>query len=172
MSCSRITRFGPDPLLDQEVATKFYVDNSGGGVALGNVIQSVDESRTNDTTLSDALEMLFPLEINSTYMMITYFFIDGSASFDLKSRWTLPTDVTSDSLTGTSVWRNQESNTQDSSSTIATGVNGVPIQYYVNAFRIITGSTAGNIQWQFAQNTSGATPTTIKQGSMLVIYKL
>ena len=35
-----------------------------------------------------------------------------------------------------------------------------------------TGSTSGNLQFQFAQEISGATNTTINEGSVLLLYKL
>jgi hypothetical protein len=40
------------------------------------------------------------------------------------------------------------------------------------SFTLVTSSTAGNLQLQWAQNTSNATATTVKAGSVLTALRL
>jgi len=59
---SNVTRFGPDPLLDLEVANKRYVDSSGGG---GTFSTQVDALTSNFTTVSTTITDIIGLTLTT-----------------------------------------------------------------------------------------------------------
>jgi len=82
----KVTRFGADPTLDQEVATKAYVDNSsGGGLTFARVVKSVDQIINNSTTLIDDDELLFAANTNKAYHMIFLLLYAAAANADFKT---------------------------------------------------------------------------------------
>jgi len=47
----KVTRFGADPTVDQELATKAYVDSSGGGSSLAYLMCAISNSNASNTLL-------------------------------------------------------------------------------------------------------------------------
>jgi len=171
MSCSRITRFGPDPLLDQEVATKAYVDNNaGGGGAFANLVKTVDETIDTDSVLHDDTELFFTPNINKTYWGWICAIVDTTGTPDYKHAFTVPTGGTAIWYVGAGILRHSEIATNNALNAQNIGITGQP-RWVITPVMIETGATAGVVNYQWAQQTSNAAPTTLNRGSSLVMFE-
>ena|SRR3990167_483290 len=133
------------------------------------VIKSADESVTSSTTLQNDDHLVLAVDVNSRYILILDILWVGATAGDLKYAFTVPASATifgfdSEQAGGVAV---------DLTGAIAVeSGHGTAVQ----ALRIVAvadiAGTSGNVQFQFAQNTSDATATTVKQGSRLMAHKV
>ena len=159
-----ITRFGPTPVLPDEVAIKSYIDGKAFWDTI--LIKSVDETIQSDSTFSNDSELLAALLGSSTYIGQVIQLIDSNATPDFK--WTFVYSGTtidegfSDDINGVTVI---------SFGSTAGNVGSVwPVWRYTK-FLIKTNS-AGTLNYQWAQNTSDASDTTVLAGSTLLVKKV
>ena len=139
------------------------------------VIKTADQSVNNSTTFANDTNLAFAMLANSSYTInasINYSSTNGTADF--KYTFTLPAGATvhlnTDGPTGitTSTKCNISSSGQTCALNLAGAYRGtININGYIR-----TGATAGNLQFQFAQNAiSGGQSVTVYQGSMLSYRK-
>lgn len=168
MSLPLVTRFGANPLLDLEVANKNYVDNAGGFVS--RVLKLVDETRTTDTVLSDDNELFFPVEVDSTYRFWLFALMENEALPDMKFIFTLPTNCVGNRMGGpwqAVTYTLENDMLAQRAQAAATGLK------FVNIYGLVrNGDTAGNVQYQWAQNGSSPNTITTFAGSSILIWKL
>jgi len=212
---SRITRFGPDPSLAQEVATKAYVDASGGssplttkgdlfgfdtvddripigtndqvltadsaqglglkwadaaggGNTFARVVKSVDQTKQSDTTLADDDELVVAVNANKAYSGLFMLFMESGATPDIKFAWSVPSSATMISQGGN--FSHLSTATADMATTLTKGTNGSQ-QCVCYIFRLLLAGTAGNVAFQWAQNVSTATDTTVGRGTFIVLWE-
>jgi len=173
----KVTRFGALPLIDSELATKLYVDNSSGGGGLGApqffVTKVTDLPVVNNSeVMVDDDELLFAALANKTYIGFMYFFCKGGTTPDIKVAFTLPAGASGIWLNG--LWRAGTSLdgfvnavTPDVHSTSVTNGN-----YLARFFKIVTVGTAGDCQIQLAQNVATVSDTVIDIGSQLIVWEV
>lgn len=152
-------------------ATQLWVasDAGGSGVGFAKVIKTADETIDTDTTLHDDLELVVALNASKTYLVIMFITIIGDGTADIKYRMTVPTGATAEGIFGN--WASSVStadHTPTSSWAVANDTNG---QISMLAFRVITDTTAGNLNFQWAQNNSNANDTTVRQGSTMIVWE-
>lgn len=130
------------------------------------VRKTADESVTSSTTLQNDNHLLLPVVANATYDLFLLCVFSGDTAGDIKFAWSVPS--------GTVLrWVDQTG-----SSGLATdtdfysapgGTTQVGFQIWAT---VVTSATAGNIQFQWAQNTSSATATIVRTNSHLKMQRI
>jgi hypothetical protein len=153
---------------------------SGGGAA--NVIakhKTADETVTSSTAMQNDDALNFDIGANETWAFIMQIRVTASSSGGFKWAFTLPAGATgvldkysNISATGSnSVSANITTGGGDSSSLSASGTNAW--QSYQPMFGyVVNSSTAGTVQFQWAQNTSNGVGTVVKQGAIIVAWRI
>lgn len=148
-------------------------------VAPDAAFKGADESVLNSTTLQNDDALFIPLLANSTYVWVSFVFATGAAngSGDLKFAYTWPSGASGIwagiGLNTTGVTPNITAGRNASAASVAYGLNGGTLASAVTFGSVITGSTAGNLQTQWSQNTANnVTATTVKAGSALLAWQV
>lgn len=157
------------------VVTANYLTDVGGII----VVKAADESVTSSTTVQNDDHFIIPVEANSSYILDGFVHYDGAfGAGSLKMDWTIPSGATmywspfgnqADQTT-----QKLDSNASSATSAISVGTYGTggnhtcfaPLGY------ITTSSTAGNLQFRWAQNSSNGTATTVYSGSWFRLRRL
>lgn len=136
------------------------------------IIKSSDETINSDSTLSDDSELTATLAANKRYAFFSVIFVITDATPDFKYGYTVPASTTNQK--GASVWRGsgglQAANpvtTSQAMTASGTSETQLPINGYV-----ITGASAGTLDFQWAQDTSDAANTTVKAGSFILVWEV
>jgi hypothetical protein len=146
------------------------------GATVKTVRKSADQSVTSSTTLVNDTHLKFAVAANETYIFQLWLFTyaaDGTP--DIK--------VTCAGPAGSTVlWSSSQVIFNAAAATTLTSVNtsGVSADLFVDANNraiqlygtIANGATAGDLQFQWAQNTSSANSTTVKAGSSIFGIKV
>lgn len=138
--------------------------------ALGiNAYKGSDQSVTSSTTLVNDTALILALSANTTYEVTALIFYTAGTTGDLKGNFTSPAGATSPGVRyiGQTTSLAVQQGVQSLGSAFAFGGNGGTVEEVDLAFTIAIGSTAGNLTFQFAQNATDATATTVKAGSVL-----
>jgi len=166
---SQVTRFGPNPLLDQEIATKSYVDaGGGGGQTFARKVKTVDETIQSDIVVHDDDELFIPLTINRVFGFLFMGVITSAGPADFKWTFTIPSGATGDWFRNPNL--STDSTAYGTTDDFSTGGGSVR-ELVPNYGRIIMGGTGGDIQFQWAQRTSTADDTIVRAGSSLVVWE-
>lgn len=145
--------------------------------------KAADESVTSSATVQDDDHLAVTMQASCTYTL-DYWLVSISASDtpDFKMGWTLPSGATMDfgaiglfttvaASTAGSVETQAVLAATTPTATISYGaVNGNTI--VIGRGRVITSTTPGTLQLQWAQATSNATATTLKKGSWIKIRRV
>jgi len=168
LSLAKQTRFGPNPIFDQEIATKNYVDNAGTGKTFAKVFKTVDETIQSDTVLHDDDELFVAVNANKIYHFQMLIISDSPASADLKRAFSIPSGATGSRLNGLF---SASSTVVQVNITTSDGIATAGLAYFYESGMLITDSTPGTLQYQWAQNQSQALDSTIKKGSFMVVWE-
>jgi len=145
-----------------------------------------DQTITSSTTLTNDNDLATALAASKTYIFIARLFVFGAAAGDIKVAFTFPASTTFNAFGGlgiitgsttVSTSADLEAHAYPSTGTsptssLAFGVpdtNGVMIDV---SGQLVTSSTTGNLQLQWAQNASSGTGTTVKAGSWLLVKQM
>jgi hypothetical protein len=133
-------------------------------------IKSANQTITSTTTFINDADMRFPVAAGSMYEFHTFVRYASGTGQDWKSSFTVPSGASAkfaryaNDNFGTFGGNGEFSDTD----TIVSQGQGVGNIHTINFFGIlITGGTAGNLIFQWSQNTSGAFNTTLYQYSYL-----
>ena len=155
------------------------LSNIGGDHRL---VKDADESRTNDTSLSDDNTLVTPtLELNTQYIVTGVLIVEtASTTPDIKFTFTLPTSSTDIQITtlsyradGTVQLRDADIITSSGGGPVVIGLDGAGINDVIEirgSFK--TAGSAGTCDLQWAQRVSDATPTILKAGSYLHVLRV
>jgi hypothetical protein len=135
------------------------------------VRKSTDQSLTSSTTLVNDSELLFEVAANETYIFQLWLYVFAADGVpDIKLTCLGPSG-------STVLWSSSQvillpDGTVTATTVQASGVTqALLVDSNLRALQlygtILNGSTAGNLQFQFAQNTSSATSITVKAGSSI-----
>jgi hypothetical protein len=158
---------------------------TGGGGSVGDMLdvqfirKSSDETLDTSSTLQDDDELVFAAGANETweFEFVLRVGIDGTATVDMKLGLTTPSGatvnfavlgpaVTSPNVGDSNVWMVHEDETREH--TVGTHVsNGAEGLVWVKGL-IANGATPGDVQLQWAQNSSTGTNLRVFAGSYLV----
>lgn len=158
----------------------------GLGEVAGNVgnpktvLKTADTARNTTTTLADDTGLVFPVGANETWVFDAVVYYDGPAAADFKGGWYGPTGVTGSQVAtymglnplGYLIGTNPL--TTSAPSVVAEcDAAGITILFrMVWHVNVVNGANAGNITFQWAQNTSNAGTTTVRKGSYIRGYKV
>lgn len=143
----------------------------------GAQARSTDQSVTSSTVLVNDDTLLAAVVINAIYHVeAELVFLGGTqGSSDLKISWTAPAGVTMNWIgigkdtAGAFTWPTPLTTP---TATAAFGTLGAAVRMARVEGSLITGATPGTLQLQWAQNTSSATATTMKAGSILKLTRV
>jgi hypothetical protein len=144
------------------------------------VTKSVTETITSSTTLQDDDELFLSVVANATYEVEMWLLHSSGTTGDIKIGFTGPTSATfawgvhgvatSSVSTVAATEVNMQIRTLAESTPLG-GQNLTGTAAYVRG-TLVTSSTAGTIQFQFAQNVSDAAATQVRNGSILKIKRI
>ena len=161
-----------DAIIPDELVRLSQIGGGGAGLTVARVVKKTDETITSDTTLQDDDELKFTPEINKQYFGMIITWIDAVDNGGMKHAFSIPTGATIEWMASGALWRAYSQLQNEADGTIAIGTSNVPgKKNAATYFKLKMGSTAGDVIYQWAQNTSNATSTTIEAGSLLLIWE-
>lgn len=168
--------FGSTPIIINSGALSNLISNNIGVDSAGDgwktVYKTADETIASDATLSDDADLKFPVDANSDYTFIMFLHVTSNTTADFKYAFTQPSGSFG-RMKSTGDWDAVNSTGLVSIDASTAVVIGSATEKTLEQHgRIITGSTAGTIQLQWAQNTSDAGNTTLEQGSIIMWKKM
>lgn len=135
--------------------------------------KTADETINNTSVFQDDDELFVSLEANVVYLARVHIVYNSGATPDFKYAFTLPSGTTAP------MWSFQGITTVSAftygvaSSGGVSGLGGTGADQPVDAFGVvITGSTAGTMQLQWAQETANASNTIVRAGSYLELRRI
>ena len=143
------------------------------------VVKAVDESVTSSVTLQNDDELFLSADANAQYFVWGHVIYDGAAAGDISVAWSVPAGATFDWVSGgiqtgaTTGVDTVSTSAQPTAGNPAIGAIGagtnlvIPLQG-----RLVTAGTAGTLQFRWAQNTSNATATRVRAGSVLLMFRI
>ena len=170
---TRLEGGGNDTVLTADSAEalgiKWAASGGGSGLTFARVVKPDDESISSDDTLSDDADLKAVLNINKEYGFLLILFFESGNTPDIKYAFTIPTGASGDRIN--TFWQSTASGstadiTATTSLTVTSGVKCAPM-----TGRVSMGGTAGSLIFQWAQDTSNPTSTTVNKGSFLVIWE-
>jgi len=159
--------------------TVFASDANAWFVPLA-AFKSADESVTSSTVLQNDDVLVVALAANATYLMICYLNYEGGTqgASDLKVGWTVPASTVMayqhiGVTTAGTITQASAATTSDQTNVPAYGTNGAGNTLGALLLGTVkSAGTPGNLQMQWAQNTSNGTATKVKAGSALVLHRI
>jgi hypothetical protein len=143
------------------------------------VTKSVTETVTNSTTLQNDDELFLSVEANATYEVELWLLHSSGTTGDFKGGWTAPSGATFawgvHGVSGASVSTVGATEVNFQIRTLAESIQlgGANLSGTAAYLRgtLVTSSTAGTLQFQFAQQVSDAAATQVRNGSVLKIKR-
>jgi hypothetical protein len=141
------------------------------------VIKGADETVTSSTTLQNDDALVLPVVANGTYIFWCYLDYEGGTqgSSDIKWQWAVPASATLRYWAGyigtTGTLHGSATITGGTSVSAGTGGTSVLMGAFMKGTLIVS-STAGNIQLEWAQNTSSGTGTIVHAQSELTLWRI
>jgi hypothetical protein len=139
--------------------------------------KSADQSVTSSTTLVNDTALVVPVASSATYIFWCMLYFEGGTlnSSDLKWGWTVPASTTmryqAIYVSPASVLNIARAGTD--ASVLAAASNGAGNSQTMQMFgTALVSSTSGNLQLQWAQNTSNGTATIVHAGSVLFAQRI
>jgi len=163
----KVTRFGALPTVDSELATKAYVDSAASGLTFARVVKSVTETINSDSVLHNDDELFFVANANKTYGGIIGLHLESGSTPDFKSALSIPSGASARRVNGS--WGTSATAVADFTVAQVIPMTGPPGMLAVY-FRVII-TTAGTVNYQWAQNVSNAGDTSVLQGSFMTIWE-
>lgn len=139
--------------------------------------KTADQNLASNTTLQNDNTLFLPAAVNAIYWFECVLHYKGTTagSGDLRVNWSVPSGAT---LRASGIYLSTGLTAQIgvevvSGTTFTCGTNGTgnPLSLTMEGSVIMDG-TAGNVQLQWAQNTSSGTATTVMAGSALVLSRI
>jgi len=136
-----------------------------------HIVKKVDEVIQSDTTLSDDTELFFTPTINKNYNINLYLYFASEGNADMTIAVTIPTGAQAEVLNQTWDAVNARFTRDWTTSDDIGGGGSAQIRTTEMHGRLIMGGTAGDFNFQWAQQVSQATDTTVFAGSALIVWE-
>ncbi len=135
------------------------------------VIKSVDETIQTDTVLSNDSELLAAVTANTNYYWVLMLNFTTPNNADLKLLFTAPAGAVMKAAVQDAIGAYNAGVMKDvlTEEQLTTG-NNTDMNYILQGSLEI-GATAGTVNFQWAQNTSQATDTTVREGSAFFLIE-
>ena len=137
------------------------------------VSKTTDESITSDNTLNNDSQLLFPMLANTKYQFKLEVFFDTGTTPDFKWRHTGPASPTlvriveRDSAPGSGTLSFSVATAYSTADNTLTTTSGTTGGYVTLEGIIHNGANAGDFHFQWSQNSSSVTATTVRAGSYI-----
>ena len=131
------------------------------------ISKTADQTVNNSTTLVNDTDLVVPLLANRKYYWFMRVRFKSDSTPDLKISWTVPSGATG----GRRREINNATEVSYGTSSNWSGSTGVDRQGYAAGY-VETGGTAGNLQFQWAQNTADVSDTKVYKGSVFTVFDL
>jgi len=145
-------------------------------LAPNGLLKPSAQSVTSSTTLVNDTALVLPLTANAQYIFRAMFAYTGAAlgTADMKFQWTLPAAATMVfALEGIGTAGGSfVGNAFTQASLIAIGTQGATNCGALLYGSVTVGANTGNLQLQWAQNSSNVTSTTMQAGSSLELMRV
>lgn len=169
---STLTATGQTGLDGKVIVMAFLGESYGDGTAQYYKAKGADETTNTDTTLSDDSELSFDVSANATYKFRFTIFYDTPTAADFKYEITCPASPTLVSITTTAIAPGATSETITRESSCSFGPNTITETSGTDGYLVIdgviqNGANAGSVDFQWAQNTSNGSDTTVYKGSLV-----
>lgn len=135
--------------------------------------KTADETVNNSAVLQNDNELVLAVEANTSYIVWCHLVQQSGTTPDFKFEFTFPTGATR------AGWNAFGGNTANWQATLAnanggsSGINGTGANSSVDVYGLlVVGSTAGNLQLVWAQNTANASDTIVRAGSFLHLTRV
>jgi hypothetical protein len=155
---------------------KWAAAGGGGGATVAAVRKSSDQTVTSSTTVVNDSQLKFAVAANETYIFQAWLYTSvADATPDIKVTFTGPSGSTVFWSSSQVIYLPDGSPTL---TVVATGgtTGGLFADGNLRAIQlygtILNGATAGDLQFQFAQNTSSANGISVKAGSSIFGIKV
>jgi hypothetical protein len=145
------------------------------------VTKATTESVTSSTVLQDDDELFLPVEANATYLMYMFLLHDSDATVagDIKigfsspasSVWAWGVHGANTAATSNSAVTSVNMSLQTTSSTVSFGGGDSAGTTAWVSGTLVTDGTAGNLTLQWAQDTSNAVASRVRQGSYMTLIR-
>lgn len=149
-----------------------------GGGGSGTVIRkTADQSVNASTTLVNVTDLVQALGASEVWQFEGHLYFDSGTTPDLKVAFTVPAGATlkwsilGHQDPGGTLWAGVVETGSGVAQAIAAAGVGTPRLLKLYGL-VVNGATPGNLQMQFAQNTSNASNSTIQANSILVVRQL
>lgn len=146
-----------------------WVASDSAAQTFDRVVKKIDETINSDTVLHDDDELFSALEANKVYAYFGVLFYISGTTPDLKFKLVIPSGSVGTRGSG-NLSSSGTVGTTDIITQLTLATSGVG-QHTLMIGNITTGSTPGNLQLQWAQNTSNAGDTTVKAGTFFAIWE-
>lgn len=156
----------PFPFLAGEILTADALNQ-----ALPRLVRkTTDETVNNSATFQNDDHLALTVVANATYIFRHQWVYNSGATPDIKSQFTVPSGTTMAYWTQASISTHAASGLTQASTVIYDG-DGSDVSVLTVGY-ITVSSTAGTVQWQWAQNTANASNTIVRQGSLLELVRI
>ncbi len=160
-----------------------YKDSSGNYKNLGNykpaagssgntfarVVKKVDEIVSNSTTMQDDDELKVTLNINKAYGYILFLTYSLLAASDFKYDFAVPSGAIINLPNSGYAAETAKASTDATTDMIHVSTSAEKTCLVMG--RIVMSSTAGDVQFRWAQNTAVVENTKVLAGSMLIVWE-
>lgn len=139
------------------------------------VYKTADESLASSITMQNDDHIVLPVDINATYLFKLYWLFQADNALDIKFQFTLPAGAAfaANNANALESWNPGVNNLAGFNPATSTNVDGGNTTTPSIAWgSFTTAGTAGNIQLQWAQQVSGATPTIVRKGTWLELTRI
>lgn len=145
------------------------MENTSGISGIRGIIKTANETVNNSTVMQDDDALVIAVEANARYSFLLMLSIQIKAASDFKYQFTVPASTT---LVGQMSPDASSDASSDLTAATVFLVAGNKTLLILTYGRLITASTAGNCQLQWAQNTAAVEDTIVEQGSFIQILRL
>ncbi len=141
---------------------------AASGLTFAKVVKSADETVTSSEVLQDDDELKFTPNVSKNYGYILNLLINSGTTPDFKGAFSLPTDATMDQQSND--FQKIAQDQDDATVALVNSGTGNAGSYQLTG-RLIMDTTAGDVNFQWAQNVSNAGDTKVLKGSYLLVWE-
>ncbi len=129
------------------------------------IAKAADETVNNSDTLQDDDELKFDAKANTKYNITIFLFLNSSGVADFKYDFSIPAGASGDMQTGN--WSSSGSNDATDIGTPIVVATTAVVRVTCILARMEIAATAGEVAFQWAQNTAEVSNTIVKAGTCL-----
>jgi len=133
--------------------------------------QAADKTHAQSNTVMEDTDLILPVTVNRRYACMCTVYVDSSTVADVDYAYSAPagaSGIVTENPTNAGLTAAETISTRRATNGLGAGI--ISSQVFWCHFK--TGATAGDIKFQFAQDTSEATDTIFKEFSTMILWDL